>query len=91
MVVGNKSDLVERRAIKREDAEAMARKLDAPYFETSAKTGNRVATVFESAAAQLMNDLNSKKLAPDVPMTSPRQVGSKRVTRTTKVETGRSR
>ena len=73
VVVGNKSDLTDKRAIKREDAEAMARKLDAPYFETSAKTGSRVSTVFESAAGQLMNDLALKKLAPDVKYGSTRQ------------------
>ncbi len=37
ILVGNKADLEEQRAVSKEDAEALAKEWNLPYFETSAK------------------------------------------------------
>lgn len=46
ILVGNKSDLSERRAITRQHAEDVARRWQVPYVETSAKTRDNVDEVF---------------------------------------------
>lgn len=46
LLVGNKSDLGEKRVIRREDAEEYARKHSMGYMETSALTGENVKQAF---------------------------------------------
>ena len=46
MIVGNKSDLNNKRCTSREDAEELAKELGADYFETSAKDGNQIEELF---------------------------------------------
>lgn len=41
-IVGNKSDLEEERAVKKEEGQVLAKKIDAIFYETSAKTGANV-------------------------------------------------
>jgi len=50
ILVGNKSDLEATRKVKREDAEEFAGRCNLEYFETSAKKGVNVTTVFEKLA-----------------------------------------
>lgn len=46
MLVGNKSDLSEKRAIKTEDAAKFAEENNLAYIETSAYDGNNVEEAF---------------------------------------------
>jgi small GTP-binding protein len=50
MVVGNKIDLVEQRAVSRMDAEALATRFTCMHDEASAKTGDKVEGIFERIA-----------------------------------------
>jgi Ras-related protein Rab-2A len=53
MLVGTKLDLIDERAISREEAEAYALENGAVYFEASAKTGENVTEVFETLAKMI--------------------------------------
>ena len=50
VVVGNKCDLDSLREVKTSEGEGYARRIDAPFFETSAKEGNNVENAFEALA-----------------------------------------
>lgn len=52
-LVGNKADLTDERCISIEQANEMAEKLNANYFETSAKTGQNINELFEDIAYQI--------------------------------------
>jgi GTPase SAR1 family protein len=46
IVVGNKIDLESRRIVDKSDGQQLAASVNAPYFETSAKTNENVDGVF---------------------------------------------
>jgi len=46
ILVANKSDLEDQRQVSVETGQELARKYNSPYYETSAKTGENVETVF---------------------------------------------
>jgi small GTP-binding protein len=50
ILVGNKKDLIEERKIILPMAEHLSEKLNAPYFETSALTGENVKPLFQKIA-----------------------------------------
>jgi len=50
LLVGNKSDLSDKRVISTECGKALAEECDLPYFETSAKANKEVKEVFLSLA-----------------------------------------
>ncbi len=50
IIIGNKVDLAEERKIILPMAEHLSEKLNAPYFETSALTGENVKVVFQKIA-----------------------------------------
>jgi Ras-related protein Rab-6A len=52
-VVGNKTDLVERRQVSIEEGDARARELGVSFVETSAKAGFNVKALFRKIAASL--------------------------------------
>ena len=51
-VVGNKADLEEAREVETHDGADLAREHGYGFFETSAKTGKNVNTLFEAVAAK---------------------------------------
>jgi small GTP-binding protein len=53
-LVGNKSDLTERRAVNRADAVIVAGRLGAMYIESSAVRGQNVNEIFVAVAEQLV-------------------------------------
>lgn len=59
ILIGNKSDLEDRRSVRREEAADKASKWGKPYIETSAKTRENV----DKAFFDLMREIKARKLA----------------------------
>lgn len=55
LLVGNKCDLVSKKAVNFETAKAFADKLEIPFLETSAKAATNVETAFLTMAAEIKN------------------------------------
>merc|ERR1711962_21961 len=53
VLVGNKSDLSEKRAVKQVTAEEYAQSINAAFFETSAITNDGVESTFRSIAERI--------------------------------------
>ncbi|VUG18079.1 RAS1 [Brettanomyces bruxellensis] len=56
MLVGNKNDLEEERQISKEEGVSLAKKFDAAYIETSAKTGENVTEAFHGLVKVIMHN-----------------------------------
>jgi small GTP-binding protein len=54
VLVGNKSDLEQKRQIKREEGEELAKKYNIHYYESSAKTSSNVNEIFSEVAAKII-------------------------------------
>ena len=50
ILIGNKVDLEESREVDKSDGEQLAKKLECPYFETSAKTGENIIEALDEIA-----------------------------------------
>ncbi|MFX1486184.1 MAG: Rab family GTPase [Promethearchaeota archaeon] len=61
VIVGNKVDLEDLRAVRKEDAEKLANSLGSLYLETSAKTGQKVDEAFTALTKGTINRIRSKK------------------------------
>lgn len=59
ILIGNKSDLDDRRQVRREEATDKATKWGKPYIETSAKTRENV----DKAFFDLMREIKARKMA----------------------------
>eukprot|EP01099_Mayorella_cantabrigiensis_P000389 TRINITY_DN1181_c0_g1_i1.p1 TRINITY_DN1181_c0_g1~~TRINITY_DN1181_c0_g1_i1.p1 ORF type:complete len:198 (+),score=53.93 TRINITY_DN1181_c0_g1_i1:101-694(+) len=53
-LVGNKTDLEDKRVVSTDAGQETAKRYSIPFFETSAKTGSDVMTLFESIAKKLV-------------------------------------
>lgn len=53
VLIGNKSDIEERRAVSVEEGQALARELEMEFFETSAKMDTNVSELFNNVAQKL--------------------------------------
>ena len=58
VLVGNKSDLNEKRKVTFEEGEQMARNHNLLFFESSAKTGDNVDRIFEESAKEINKKIN---------------------------------
>ena len=56
MLVGNKNDLEEERQISKEEGVSLAKKFNAAYIETSAKTGENVTEAFHGLVKVIMHN-----------------------------------
>ncbi|KAE8720128.1 GTP-binding protein YPTC4 [Hibiscus syriacus] len=57
MVVGNKCDLAQRRAVSKEDGEKFAKDNGLLFLETSARTSQNAEEAFIMTAAQILNNI----------------------------------
>jgi Ras-related protein Rab-1A len=60
LLVGNKSDLGNKRAVEYDAAKAFADELSIPFLETSAKNATNVEQAFLTMAAQIKNKMQSQ-------------------------------
>ena len=63
VLVGNKCDLEDNRAVSREEGEQFAIENDAAFFETSAKTGENVQRMFETLITKIVECLKQMESA----------------------------
>lgn len=68
VLVGNKTDLVDKRQVSIEEGDAKARELNVMFIETSAKAGFNIKALFRKIAAALpgLEALNAKKPKEDL-------------------------
>ena len=55
MLVGNKTDLSDKRQVSTEDGERKAKELNVMFIETSAKAGYNVKQLFREGEGQLLH------------------------------------
>ena len=58
VLVGNKSDLDDKRKVTTEEGEIMAKNHNLIFFETSAKNGDNVDKIFEESAKEINKKIN---------------------------------
>ena len=61
ILVGNKCDLKDQRAVTSEEASALASSWDVPYEETSAKTRHNVDKIYHDLVIKIMNGKQKSK------------------------------
>lgn len=59
LLLGNKADLDEKRAVKKEEAEEFAAAHGMQYFETSAKTGDQIAQAISACVAVIEKNVDN--------------------------------
>ena len=55
LLIGNKCDLESRHKVSKEQGKELARSLDIPFVETSARTGYNIDEVFETLVKLILN------------------------------------
>jgi Ras-related protein Rab-1A len=60
LLVGNKCDLSDKRAVSTDDASAFAKSHNIPFLETSAKSAHQVETAFLRMAAEIKKRVASQ-------------------------------
>ena len=55
VLVGNKSDLQDKRQVNYEEGQELAERFQMLFFETSAKDGNNVEEIFLKSADEIEN------------------------------------
>jgi len=72
LLVGNKSDLTNKRAVEYEQAKSFADELNIPFLETSAKNAANVEQAFLTMAAQIKNKMVTR---PPTELRKPVNIG----------------
>jgi len=67
LLVGNKSDLANKRQVEFETAKGFADELNIPFLETSAKNATNVEQAFLTMAAQIKNKMQSQPVRENKP------------------------
>jgi len=67
LLVGNKSDLANKRAVEYEQSKAFADELNIPFLETSAKNAANVEQAFLTMAAQIKNKMQNQPVSKPKP------------------------
>jgi len=83
MLVGNKTDLSDKRQVSTEEGERKAKELNVMFIETSAKAGYNVKQLFRRVAAALpgmeqkddKNTMHDVVLKPEIPSEPQQQDG----------------
>ncbi|EHA8587359.1 ras-related protein Rab11D [Cocos nucifera] len=65
MLVGNKSDLEDQRAVSTEDASEFAQKENLFFLETSALEARNVETAFQTVLTEIFNIINKKNVVSE--------------------------
>lgn len=76
VLVGNKCDLAEKRAVPAGKCEALAKEYDIPYFEVSAKAGTNVEEAFVNIATRIKREVIDALPASEEPVSVDKPVGS---------------
>jgi len=71
-LVGNKVDLTNERVVDAASGKSLAEKHNILFFETSAKTGQDVDTLFESVAKKLMGSVPQASSSSSVDLNAPK-------------------
>jgi GTPase SAR1 family protein len=58
VLVGNKSDLEDKRQISKEEGQELAEKYGIQFYETSAKTGDNVEAIFYNSADEIAKKID---------------------------------
>ena len=64
ILVGNKVDLEQHRQVSTVEGRAMAESIGASFLETSARSGERIDTLFESATAAVLERVDAGEVVP---------------------------
>ena len=64
-LIGNKSDLEEKRQVTEEEGKKFAEENNLVFFETSALNGNNIEEIFVQSATNLIKKLESGELKDD--------------------------
>ncbi|CAD8157283.1 unnamed protein product [Paramecium pentaurelia] len=64
IIVGNKSDLQNKREVQEKEAQDLAKQFNGNYIEASALTGSNVVQIFEILTEQILQEIQSGKIDP---------------------------
>ncbi|KAG7619050.1 Ras-related protein RABA4b [Arabidopsis thaliana] len=79
ILIGNKSDLEDQRAVPTEDAKEFAEKEGLFFLETSALNATNVENSFNTLMTQIYNTVNKKNLASEGDSNNPGSLAGKKI------------